>query len=90
MPGPVVGMLLFLLLLRLRKPAEASGLVAAPSLLLQHLQLLFVPAGVGIVVYLHTLRDHAVPLAVGLVGSWLVGFLVTAYAVAGLLKLGRR
>jgi holin-like protein len=88
-PGPVVGMLIFLLVLQWRKPGASSGLVEAPALLLRHLQLLFVPAGAGIVVYLDTLRDHAVPLAVGLVVSWLAGFTITAYAVAGLLRFTR-
>lgn len=88
-PGPVVGMLLFLVVLRRLRPAESSGLVEAPSLLLRHLQLLFVPAGVGIVVYLDTMRDDALPLAAGLVLSWLAGIAVTACVVAGLLKLSR-
>lgn len=90
-PGPVAGMLFFLLILRLRKPAETSGIVEAPSLLLRHLQLLFVPAGVGIVVYLDTLREDALALSLGLVLSWLLGLAVTAYVVVGLLKAtGRR
>lgn len=88
-PGPVVGMLLFLVVLRIRKPAETSGLVSAPSLLLRHLHLLFIPAGVGIVVYLDTIRDNAWPLAAGLWVSWLAGFVVTALVAATLLKLSR-
>lgn len=89
LPGPVAGMLIFLLVLRLRRPAQGAGLVEAPSLLLRHLQLLFVPAGVGVVVYLDTLRADALPLAMGLVLSWLAGAAVTAYVVIGLLRLTR-
>ncbi|MCX6398136.1 MAG: CidA/LrgA family protein [Propionibacteriales bacterium] len=85
-PGPVVGMLLFLVLLRTRKPADSSALVAAPSLLLRHLHLLFIPAGVGIVVYLGRIADDAWPLALGLWGSWLIGFVVTALVASGLLR----
>ncbi|MCW2855636.1 MAG: LrgA family protein [Marmoricola sp.] len=88
-PGPVVGMLLFVVVLRLRKPAETSGLVTAPSLLLRHLHLLFIPAGVGIVVYLGTIRDNAWPLAAGLWISWLVGFVVTALVASALLRFVR-
>ncbi len=88
-PGPVVGMLLFFVVLRLRRPPEAAGLVQAPAFLLRHLQLLFVPVGVGIVVYLDTLRDDALPLAAGLWLSWLVGFVVTAVVVGGLLHRRR-
>lgn len=88
-PGPVVGMLLFLVLLRVRKPGEASSLVAAPSVLLRHLHLLFIPAGVGIMLYLGRIADDAWPLALGLWGSWLVGFVVTALVASTLLRAGR-
>lgn len=89
-PGPVVGMVVFFVILRVRRPSERSGLVRAPSLLLRHLQLLFVPAGVGIVVYLDTLRDDGLPLAAGLWLSWLLGLAVTGGAVAGLSALRRK
>ena len=88
-PGPVVGMLLFFVVLRLRKPADSSGLVAAPKLLLAHLHLLFIPAGVGIVVYLGRVRDDALPRAAGLWGSWLLGFAVTAWVASLLLRIGK-
>lgn len=90
MPGPVIGMVLFFLVLQRLRPAESSPLVEAPSFLLRHLQLLFVPAGVGIVVYLDRIREDAVPLAAGLWVSWAVGFVVTALVVSGLLRLSRR
>lgn len=89
-PGPVLGMLLFLVVLRIRRPRPSSGLVRGPGLLLSHLQLLFVPAGVGVVVYLDALRDDAWPLAAGLWLSWLLGLAVTAVVVAGLVRLGAR
>lgn len=85
-PGPVVGMLLFLVVLRVRAPGESSALVAAPSLLLRHLHLLFIPAGVGIVVYLGTVVDEAWPLALGLWGSWILGFVATALTAAALMR----
>jgi putative effector of murein hydrolase LrgA (UPF0299 family) len=90
LPGPVLGMLLFLVVLRVRRPRPSSGLVRGPGLLLSHLQLLFVPAGVGVVVYLDALRDDAWPLAAGLWLSWLLGLTVTAVVVAGLVRLGAR
>lgn len=85
-PGPVVGMLLFLLVLRVRQPGEGAALVAAPSLLLRHLHLLFIPAGVGIMLYLGRIADDAWPLALGLWGSWLIGFVVTALVASALLR----
>jgi holin-like protein len=91
LPGAVVGMLLFLVILRLRKPQPVSGLVRAPTFLLNHLQLLFVPAGVGVIVYGDELRAHALPLAAGLWLSWALGLVATALVVTGLFRLrGRR
>lgn len=89
-PGPVLGMLLFLVVLRVRRPRPSSGLVRGPSLLLTHLQLLFVPAGVGVIVYLDQLRDDSLPLAAGLWLSWLLGLAVTGAVVASLTRLGGR
>lgn len=88
-PGHIIGMLLFLAILAIGRPAENAAWVAAPALLLRHLQLLFIPAGVGIVVYLHRLGEDAVPLAVGMGASWLIGFALTALVVRALLRLRR-
>jgi holin-like protein len=85
-PGPVIGMLLFLAVLRARRPRPSSGLVRGPSLLLSHLQLLFVPAGVGVIVYGDELRDNAAPLVAGLWVSWLLGLAVTGAVVAALAR----
>lgn len=89
-PGPVIGMLVFLVVLQVRRPSDDHGLVKAPNLLLSHLHLLFIPAGVGIVVYLADIRDQALPIALGLWGSWLLGIVVTGWVVTLLLKAGRR
>jgi putative effector of murein hydrolase LrgA (UPF0299 family) len=89
-PGPVLGMLVFLAVLRTARPRPSSGLVRGPALLLSHLQLLFVPAGVGIVVYLDELRQDAWPLAAGLWGSWLLGLAAAGATAASLLRLRAR
>lgn len=88
-PGPVIGMLLYLVVLQLRKPSRDHPLVQGPDLLLRHLHLLFVPAGVGIVVYLAEIQDFALPIAVGLLGSWLIGIVVTGLVVKVLLRGSR-
>lgn len=85
-PGPVVGMVIFLVLLRWRDPSPRSGLVRAPEVLLRHLQLLFVPAGVGIVVHLGVLRAEALPIAGGLWLSWLLGLAATGWTAALLVR----
>ncbi|MFC6154065.1 CidA/LrgA family protein [Nocardioides yefusunii] len=84
-PGPVVGMVLLLGWLAWRRPADDSGTVRVSEALLKHLQLLFVPAGVGVVAYLTVLREHALPLGVSLVVSWLAGLLVVGWIVQGAL-----
>jgi holin-like protein len=85
-PGPVVGMLVFLAVLRVRRPRPSSALVRGPGLLLNHLQLLFVPAGVGVVVYLDEIRDDAWPLLAGLSVSWFLGLAATGAVVATLAR----
>lgn len=86
-PGPVAGMLLMFVFLRLRRYGDDGSIVRAGSALLRHLQLFFVPAGVGIVVYLGVLRDHALPIAAAVLGSWLIGLVVVAWTAVGLERL---
>jgi len=91
-PGPVLGMLGLLLLLILRgvwKGAAAAvpeALERTTTTLLNHLSLLFVPAGVGVITHLSLLASEAVPIVAALLGSTL-----GALAVAGVLmaRFGR-
>ena len=89
-PGPVAGMVLLLTLLQVREPHPDSGLVLVADGLLKHMQLLFVPAGVGVIQYLSVIGASAVPLVVGLLVSWLAALVSTAVIVAGLLALSVR
>lgn len=88
-PGPVVGMLVFLVVLQLRRPADGHPMVRAANLMLRHLNLLYIPAVVGIVVWVGQIRAHALPIAAGLWGSWLLGIVVTGWVVTLLLKVRR-
>lgn len=84
-PGPVLGMLfLFVTLLLRGGPGEA--LQSTSSGLLQHLSLLFVPAGTGIMIHLHRVADEWLPLLVSLVVSTLATLVVTA----GVMRLCQR
>lgn len=87
LPGPIVGMVLMLALLLVRRPRSRSGLVRGPQALLRYLPLLYVPAGVGVIAHLSRLGEDAVPIAGGLVVSWLAGLVVTAAVAAGVLRL---
>ncbi|MBM3582620.1 MAG: CidA/LrgA family protein [Alphaproteobacteria bacterium] len=85
-PGPVVGMavLFFGLIARGAIPAD---LRATASGLLRHLSLLFVPAGVGVVLHLSLLADEWLAISVALVGSTVLTIAVTALVMVGLARL---
>jgi holin-like protein len=86
-PGPVVGMALLLLALVLR-PATLQAIKPTTQTLLQHLSLLFVPAGVGVMLHLERLGDEALAIGVALVVSTLVGLASAALTMAWLMKRG--
>jgi putative effector of murein hydrolase LrgA (UPF0299 family) len=68
LPGPVLGMVFFLLLLVFVPPLFEKVRSTATGLL-QHLSLLFVPAGVGVVGHLEALGSDLIPLLVAIIGS---------------------
>lgn len=76
-PGPVAGMLLLFVAL-LAFPALQARIEDTANELLRHLSLLFVPAGVGIVVAASSGAGHWLALAAGLIGSTLLTLAVTA------------
>lgn len=84
-PGPVVGMALLLLTL-VARPAWASALKPTTQTLLQHLSLLFVPAGVGVMLHLQRLGNEALAIGVALVVSTWVGLASAALTMAWLMK----
>lgn len=86
-PGPVVGIVVLFGLLQLRRSGDEATVVRAADGLLQHLQLLFIPAGVGVIVYLDAIRDNAVPIAGAMLVSWFVGLAVVAWTVVALERL---
>lgn len=86
-PGPVVGMVLLFGLLQLRRSGDDATVVRAADGLLQHLQLLFIPAGVGVIVYLDAIRDNAVPIVGAMLFSWFVGLALVAWTTVALERL---
>jgi holin-like protein len=76
-PGPVIGMLLLFVALLLRG-GPGEDLQTTSQNLLQHLSLLFVPAGTGIMVHLHRVSAEWLPLLVSLLVSTLATLIVTA------------
>ncbi len=76
-PGPVIGMLLLFLALALRG-GPTPDLQSTSQGLLQHLSLLFVPAGTGIILHLHRVADEWLPLLLSLLFSTVLTLALTA------------
>ncbi len=81
-PGPVIGLVLLLLFLLLARSLPAD-IDSVGSGILQHLGLLFIPASVGVLLYLPILRANA--LAV--IGTLVISVVATIAVTGGLLKL---
>ena len=85
-PGPVLGMLLLLGWLFLRDGISPE-MERTTTALLDHLSLLFVPAGVGVIVYWEAILQDWWALTVALVVSTLVGLAATALTMRGVQRL---
>lgn len=88
-PGPVIGLMLLFLSLAW-KPALLHYLRDTCSGLLQHLSLLFVPAGTGVMIHAARVRQEWVPIAVALVASTVLTIAVTALTMQALLRMQKR
>lgn len=88
-PGPVVGMFLLLAALLLRSGVAAS-LDSTANGILRHLSLLFVPAGVGVVIHFSRIGSEWLPITVALLVSTLITLTVTALSMRMLHHLLRR
>ncbi len=76
-PGPVLGMILLFLSLMFTKKVNTS-LDTATTTLLSHFSLLFVPAGVGIMVHFERIENEWLPISVALLLSTLLTLICTA------------
>ena len=84
-PGPVIGMaLLFLTLLARGRVGEQ--LRNGASALLQHLSLLFIPAGAGVMLHLQRIESEWLPITVALVVSTFAGMAVTAWVIVAMTR----
>ena len=79
-PGSVLGM--FLLLVALIANDRLASWVRPISLvLISYLAVLFVPAGVGIMLHIDRLKNEALPIGVSLVVSTILTIAVTAFVI---------
>jgi holin-like protein len=87
-PGPVIGMLLLFGFLMLR-PQVADAIEPTALELLRHLSLLFIPAGVGIMVSAGKVRGDALAVVASLIVSTTLAIAVTALVTRALLRRQR-
>ena len=84
-PGPVIGMVILfcLLLVRGSVPKDLSD---TAGFLLNHLSLLFVPAGVGVILHFSLLGDDWLPISAALIVSTVLTIAFTALIMSWLGK----
>ena len=83
-PGPVIGLILLFLALVMRSGDPPAPLDTAATTLLSNLGLLFVPAGVGVVLYLPLLAQYWAPIGLAIIFGTLGGIVVTGWLAAAL------
>ena len=88
-PGNVIGMGLLLIALQ-RGVVKTAWVQEAAELLLSHLALFFVPAGVGVMVYFDLIRKEWLAIVIAMVVSTFVVMAVTGWVEAALEKRGKR
>jgi holin-like protein len=82
-PGPVIGIALLFGAMAWRGGPSLPLRESAQNLL-QHLSLLFVPAGVGVMLHFQRMADEWLPIVVALVASTLLAIVITALVMRAL------
>lgn len=88
-PGPVLGMFLLLAFLVYRR-RSVHGLDVSADGLLKYLALLFVPAGVGVMVYLDEIGSAWAALGITLLASAVITLVVTGAVMQWMLRRRKR
>lgn len=86
-PGVVIGLVL-LVIVGAQRPTALLARLAEPAgaPLLKHLQLLFIPPGVGIVIELEALAQNALPIALAVGGSFALTLVLAGQLLQALLR----
>ncbi len=87
-PGPVIGMALLIVILRY-VPKAASVLSETAHGVLRHLSLLFVPAGVGVMLHAATVREQWLAILVSVLLGTAITLVVTALTIRLVMHLTR-
>lgn len=84
-PGPVIGMALLLAALIVRGSASHE-LRTTTNSILSHLSILFIPGGVGVMLYLSRLADEWLPILASLALSTVLTLTITALVLRAFLR----
>ena len=87
LPGPVIGLVLLVVWLVMRKKINAELAMVADGFS-QYLGLLFVPAAVGVVLFLPQLKANAFAIITALIGSVILTIATSAVVARFLSKEG--
>jgi len=82
-PGPVIGMVMLFFTLVIRGQSN-KALDSSSTALLSHLSLLFVPAGVGIMVHFDRITNEWQAISTALILSTIITMAATALIMLGL------
>lgn len=84
-PGPIIGMVLLFLFLVI-KGHIPQDLEKTTDAILNHLSLLFVPAGVGVMLHFKLMKTDWLPISVALIISTILTISITALMMTWLSK----
>lgn len=85
-PGPVMGMVLFLLAL-MTVDGLLQKTLPVVNVLLAHFALLFVPAGVGIVEHFERIETEWLPITASILGSTILAMGTTVLVTRAVMRL---
>ena len=92
-PGPVAGLVFLLIALTIIGKSKSSAKTAiqdtiqqSSSTLLNHLSLLFVPAGVGVMVHFDKLKEEWMPITIALIAGALITLAATAISMKFMMR----
>lgn len=86
LPGPVLGMTLLFILLLIKPDLLDDSLNQAARTLIRYLTLLFLPAGIGIMMHWSRLQSQGIALIGAVVISTLLGLIVSGWVLSKLIK----
>jgi holin-like protein len=85
-PGPVIGMLLLFISLFFMKSGEDS-LNQSSSAILSHLSLLFIPAGVGLMIHFERINHEWLPISMSIILGAVISMITTAWIMLFFIKI---